>query len=131
MTSTPPPVVAAAPVVATAPSGGAAGDAARARVVRGTARLRAPDGCRSARFTVRLSGRQIRRVTITLDGRTVRTFTRSQSRYSVRIDPRGLRNGVHRIAVRVVFAPASRTRARTLRSVFHRCQRQVAPQFTG
>jgi hypothetical protein len=101
-------------------------------IVPGTARLRAPDGCQSTTFRVRVGGRQIRRVTFSLDGRTVRTFRRQASTYSVRIDPRKLGTGVHRIAVRVVFTTSSGTRARTLRSVFQRClQGRIGPRFTG
>jgi hypothetical protein len=120
-----------APVAVTAPSATRpAAPRTPARVVRGAARLQAPDGCRSTTFRVRVSGRQIRRVTVSLDGRPLRTFTRARSSYAVRIDPRKLGAGVHRIAVRVTFTTQSGTRSRTLRSVFQRCL-QVAPRFTG
>ena len=131
VTSTPPPA-AVAPAVVSAPSLVRPAAPRAPRVVAGTARLRAPQGCRSNVFTVRVAGRQIRRVTISLDGRTLRTFRTSRRTYSVRVDPRKLGDGPHRIAVTVLFTQASRTRARTLRSTFQRClRRQVAPRFTG
>jgi hypothetical protein len=132
-TFTPPLPPAPPPVVASAPSITRPAAPRPPRViVPGSARLRAPDGCRSTTFRVRVSGRQIRRVTFSLDGRQVRTFRRQASTYSVRIDPRRLTPGVHRISVRVVFTTASGTRARTLRSVFQRClQGRIGPRFTG
>ena len=81
-----------------------------------------------------VSGRQIARVVFTLDGRRIRTLTRpnSGSRYLIRVNPRTVKRGVHRIVARTTFIRSSGTRARTLRVTFSRCARRAAsPSFTG
>ena len=75
-------------------------------------------------------------MTFTLDGRVVRTLTRPNSgrNYRLPVNPRRLRNGVHRVVARTVFTRSSGTRARTLRVTFSRCaraRRAAAPAFTG
>jgi hypothetical protein len=52
--------------------------------------------------------------------------------YAVRIDPRRLRLGVHRLVVKVTFQRGSATKAKTFRLAFQRCPRALrAPRFTG
>jgi len=108
--------------------------AARA-VAPGRARIAGARSCAVRAFNVRVTGRSIRRVTFTVDGRRVATVTRAdrQGRWQVRIDPRRLRAGTHRVVARVQFA-AGAGPARTLRTSFRQCARpaaQVAPSFTG
>jgi hypothetical protein len=103
-------------------------------IVSGTARLRGPSGCTRTPFKSTVRGRQIRRVTFYLDGRRVARVDakRGQKTFAVRIDPRRIGFGVHRVRAVVVFAADSHTVGRTLRLSFHRCARQAGtPQFTG
>jgi hypothetical protein len=74
-------------------------------------------------------------VTFSVDGRRVGTVTRAdaQGRRKIRVDPRGLRAGRHRVRAQVQF-PSGAGRARTLNMSFRTCARpvrQVAPSFTG
>jgi hypothetical protein len=103
------------------------------QAVSGRATLRGQTGCASRVFTATVSGRQIRRVTFYVDGRRVRQVNarNGRTRFTARINPAGRRLGVHRVTARVVFAPASGTRARTLVLAFQRCGRQARPVFTG
>jgi hypothetical protein len=102
---------------------------------RGTARIAGARTCPVSAFSVRVTGRRIRRVTFTVDGRRVATVTRADrlGRWQARIDPRQLRTGTHRVRARVEFARGAGP-ARTLRTEFRICARpaaQVAPSFTG
>ena len=114
-------------------SGG--GDAPGGReVVRGRARLRGPAGCVRRVLHASVRGRAIRDVTYLVDGRRVRRVTRRgrAGRFALRTNLRGLRPGPHRLAARVRFNPASRTRPRAIRRTFRVCARTVAqPRFTG
>ena len=109
----------------------------RSQAVPGTARLSAPTGCVPKPFHATVRGRRIRRIVFFLDGRQIgvlRRPNRSGSRYAVRINPRPLRNGAHRIVVKVTFTAASRTRSKRLTVVFQRCARGAArtrPRFVG
>jgi hypothetical protein len=123
-----PPAVAATPP---APARAVLGE----RVVSGTARIAGARTCPVRPFSVRVSGRQIRRVTFTVDGRRVGSVTRADrlGRFQARIDPRRLRAGVHRVQARVEFVRGAGS-ARTLRMSFRICARpaaQVQPNFTG
>jgi hypothetical protein len=85
-------------------------------------------------FNVTVNGRQISRVVFALDGKVVRTLTRPNSgtRYVLKVNPRTMRNGVHRIIARTTFVKQSGTRARVLRVTFSKCARRAtSPAFTG
>jgi hypothetical protein len=99
----------------------------------GTARLRARTGCVGRAFTARVSGRAIRAVDFFLDGRRVRTVRRPDRRgaFALRIDPRRMSAGAHRLTARARFRRTTRTRPKTMRLPFLRCQRRPAPSFTG
>jgi hypothetical protein len=118
------------PVAAT-PVAGVLGTRA---VARGRARIAGARTCPVSAFSVRVTGRQIRRVTFTVDGRRVATVTRADrlGRWQARIDPRRLRTGTHRVRARVEFNRGAGP-SRTLRMSFRTCAaaRQVAPNFTG
>ena len=90
---------------------------------RGTAAIRGRTGCQSALFSVVVSGRQIARVVFSLDGKRLRTLTtpNSGSRYALRVNPRTLPRGIHRVIARVTFRKQSATGDRTLRVTFSRC----------
>jgi len=105
-------------------------------VVRGTARIPALDrGCRRRPFTASVRGRSIRRVRFFVDGRRLPGVRRRAGRFYVRVDPRALRPGRHRLRSRVSFVSASQTRGRTIRTAFtvcaRRADRRAAPRFTG
>src|SRR4051794_11720735 len=131
ITRKPAPVAAIAPAAAPKPQAGVL--AARA-VPRGRARIAGARTCPTSAFSVRVTGRQIRRVTFIVDGRRVRTVTRADrlGRWTARIDPRQLRTGLHRVQARVEFNRGAGP-ARTVRTSFRKCAaaRQVAPNFTG
>jgi hypothetical protein len=117
------------PLVAAAPS------AAPARVA-GTARLSGPGGCVSRAFSASIVGSQIAQVSFSLDGKRIRTLRSptAGNRWSVRIVPRTLKTGVHRVTAGVSFRVNTTPRTRTLRLAFQRCAqavRKVAPRFTG
>jgi hypothetical protein len=105
-------------------------------VRRGTARVAGIRTCPATRpVTLRVQGRQIRRVTYFVDGRRVATVTRADAagRYIARVDPRRLRAGVHRVRVRVQFRSDAGP-VRTLNMSFRTCARPVQavqPHFTG
>jgi hypothetical protein len=127
-TITPPP----GPAPSATPA--AAVEAARA-VAPGRARIAGARTCPVRAFSVRVTGRSIRRVTFSVDGRRVGTVTRADrlGRWQMRIDPRRLRAGSHRIVARVQFVSGAGP-ARTLRTSFRICARpaaQTAPSFTG
>lgn len=131
----PPPAAAnqpAAPKVCTTPPGPAS--AGGELCARGTAAIRGRTGCQGSSFNVVVSGRQIDKVVFTMDGRVVRTLTspNSGTRYVLKVNPRTMGRGVHRILARTTFRKQSGTRARTLRTTFSLCARRAtSPAFTG
>jgi hypothetical protein len=105
-----------------------------ARIAPGRARLQGPTGCTARAFHARVRGVRIARVVFKLDGQRIKTLTRTNFRgtYAVRIDPRHLRLGVHRLVATVTFQRGSATKAKTFRLAFQRCPRALrAPRFTG
>ncbi len=111
---------------APAPAPGTSPDVTRPRVrISGVS-----GGCATRNFTARVRVRDssgIRRTSVFLDGRRVRRTSRT--RFSLRIEVRGLRVGRHRIRV-VAVDRAGNRRVRT-RS-FRRCALALtAPRFTG
>jgi hypothetical protein len=131
---TPQPAVAPnrAPVKATPAAAAVKGVTVR----RGTARIAGIRTCPITRpVTLRVQGRQIRRVTYFVDGKRVATVTRADraGRYLASVDPRRLRTGVHRVRARVEFRSGAGP-ARTLKMSFRTCARPVQavqPHFTG
>jgi uncharacterized repeat protein (TIGR01451 family) len=104
------------------------------RITPGRARLLGPTGCAARAFHARVSGVKIAKVVFRMDGRRIKTLTRKNFRgtYAVRIDPRHLRLGVHRLVATVTFQRGSATKAKTFRLAFQRCPRALrAPRFTG
>src|SRR4051812_31463943 len=104
------------------------------RIGPGRARLLAPTGCVARAFRARVRGVRIERVVCKLDGHRIKTLTRKNFRgtYAVRIDPRHLRLGVHRLVATVTFQRGSATKAKTYRLASQRCPRALrAPRFTG
>ena len=104
------------------------------RIVPGAARLLGPTGCRGSAFRVRVAGTKVARVVFTLDGRRVSTLTKPNFRgqFALRINPRRLKVGVHRLRVVATFERGSGTRPKTMRLSFQRCARALqAPRFTG
>ena len=102
------------------------------RVVSGLASAHGPLGCVAQTTLVYVNGRQIKSATFYLDGHKVKTVTKAdkKGRYSVKINPRKLKFGVHRVKVVVVFTASSETKSTTLRVIIARC-RPPLPKFTG
>ncbi len=111
-------------------TGAPPGPAASPDVTRPRVTVGLPGGCPTRNFTARVrvgDSSGIRRVSVFLDGRRVRRTSRT--RFSLRIEVRGLRVGRHRIRV-VAVDRAGNRRVRT-RS-FRRCALALtAPRFTG
>jgi hypothetical protein len=105
-----------------------------AGVMSGEAHLEGPKPCPQRPFRARLHGERVARVTFALDGNQIGSLTRTNFRgtYSVRINPRHLRLGVHRLVARVTFERGGATKGKRLRLAFQRCPRALrAPRFTG
>jgi hypothetical protein len=101
-------------------------------VVSGRARLSGPSGCVYRAFRASVTGRRIASVRFFVDGRLVKRIDERRRTYTVRVRPKGLGLGFHRVTARVRFVGASKTAPRTLRLTFRRCARQtVSPRFTG
>ena len=130
----PTPAPAPVPVKATPPA--PAGAVKGVEVRRGSARIAAVRACPiTSPVTLRVRGREIRRVTFFVDGRRVASVARASSAglYTARVDPRRLRVGVHRVRARVQFRSGAGP-ARTLNMSFRTCARPtqaVQPHFTG
>jgi hypothetical protein len=126
-----------APAAKTAPSTPTTPPSSPAQTTPGSANLSAPTGCVPKPFDAVVRGRRIRRAIFFLDGRQIRVLrrpNRSGSRYALRVNPRRLRVGAHRIVVKLDFTASSRTRRKRLTVVFQRCARNsqaVSPRFTG
>jgi len=104
------------------------------RIIPGSARLLAPTGCVSRAFNARVRGVNVQKVVFKLDGKTIKTLTKPNSAalYAVRINPKNLKIGVHRITATITFKPATKKQAQTIRISFQRCpQKLTAPRFTG
>lgn len=104
------------------------------RITPGSARLLGATGCVSRAFNARIRGVKVAKVVFYLDGRRIKTLTRKNlaGTYAVRIDPRRLRIGVHRLVAKVTFQRGSATKPKTFRLAFQRCPRALrAPRFTG
>ena len=100
------------------------------QVVSGRAALRGPSGCVKQAFRARVAGRRIESVTFFMDGKRVKRVTSGNA--SLRIVPKRIGFGRHRVVALVRFTEASGTPSRRLLLTFRRCARQVVnPQFTG
>ena len=81
-----------------------------------------------------MTGKRIAKVTFYLDGKKVRTVTHpdSHGRWGLRVTPRTLPYGRHRLRVVVTFVAGSTTKSKTLSLSFTRCHAAVVtPKFTG
>jgi hypothetical protein len=104
------------------------------RIVPGAARLLGPTGCQSRAFNARIRGSKMATLTFVLDGKVVKkvTNTKNAKLVALRINPKKLRIGVHRLVVNVTFQAGSNTKPKTFRLSFQRCGKKlVAPRFTG
>ena len=103
-------------------------------VVHGTARLAGPSGCVRNTFNATVRGSRIAQVTFFLDGKRVKRIAakEGQTVFRVKLNPRTVGRGVHRVTAKVVFVTESETKSKTLRLSFQRCRKQVVrPRFTG
>ena len=83
-------------------------------------------------FLERFEG--LSRVVFVLDGKVLKVIKRpdKSGAYTVRLDPRGMRPGVHRLVATVTFDPGAGTPKRLLRLSFQRCAKKtIQPRFTG
>jgi|SRR5215211_1094299 len=130
----PAPAPVAAPPAAPAPRPQSAVQGEQ-RVAPGTARIAGARTCPTTAFLARVTGRRIRQVTFTIDGRRLGTVRRADAigRWKIRVNPRGLRTGTHRVRARVQFVSGAGN-ARTLTMSFRTCAApaaQAEPNFTG
>jgi hypothetical protein len=129
------PVVPVAPVVTPAAPRSAVEAVVVRRRARGTAQIAGVRACTVSSVPLRVRGRLIRRVTFFVDGRRVGTVTRANAagQFQVRVDPRRMRAGTHRVRAQVQFRSGAGP-SRALRMSFRVCARparQVQPNFTG
>ncbi|MEA2497519.1 MAG: hypothetical protein QOJ29_5430, partial [Thermoleophilaceae bacterium] len=104
------------------------------RIVPGAARLSGPTGCVAKAFNARVRGSKIATVTFVLDGKIIKKFknTKNAGLVQLRVNPKNLKLGVHRLVVNVTFQSGSGTRPKTIRLSFQRCAKKLAaPRFTG
>ena len=100
------------------------------QIVAPSARLFAPSGCAGKPFNAVVRGRGIARVVFRIDGRVVAVKRGSTVR--LRVNPRKMTIGVHRLVATVHFSSESRQAPRRIVRTFQRCARQLAaPRFTG
>jgi hypothetical protein len=105
-----------------------------ARATPGAARLLGPTGCQSRAFNARVRGSKMATVTFVLDGKVVKKVRKvgNAKLVQLRVNPRKLRIGVHRLVVTVTFQSGSATKPKTYRLSFQRCGKKlVTPRFTG
>jgi uncharacterized repeat protein (TIGR01451 family) len=123
------------PVTTGTPGGGSGpgqGAVLPETILSGRAQLRGPSGCVHRAFHARVNGRRIASVRFYVDGKLVKTIDERRTSYSVKVRPRGLGFGRHRVVAQVRFVASSETSPRALRLTFRRCARQVvSPRFTG
>jgi uncharacterized repeat protein (TIGR01451 family) len=101
---------------------------------KGAARLLGPTGCVGRAFNARIRGTNVASVVFFLDGKKVKTLRKPDKKglFQLRVDPRRLKLGVHRLVANVTFKAATGTKPKTLRLSFQRCGRKlVSPRFTG
>ena len=104
------------------------------RIVPGAANLVGPTGCIGKAFNARVRGSKIATVTFVLDGKIVKRVTNktNASLIQLRVNPKRLKIGVHRLVVNITFQAGSGTKPKTIRLSFQRCARKLAkPRFTG
>jgi uncharacterized repeat protein (TIGR01451 family) len=104
------------------------------RVTPGAAKLAGPTGCVAKAFNARVAGAKIATARFVLDGKVVkRVNNKSNAKtISMRVDPKKLKIGVHRLVVTVTFQSGSGTKPKTLRLSFQRCAKKLSqPRFTG
>ncbi|MEA2284965.1 MAG: hypothetical protein QOJ21_1008 [Solirubrobacteraceae bacterium] len=139
VTATPAPAAGAAPVTAqrtpaatTTTTPQVTNVVAGTQVRSGRATLRGPSRCSSTRFSVTVSGRNVRRVTFFVGGRQVRTVTMAGGRRSMTVALPVRLFGARRQAVRARVTFRNGAAPRTLTTTATRCaQGAVSPQFTG
>ena len=104
------------------------------RITPGVARLLGPTGCQAKAFNARVRGTKIKTVVFVLDGKKVKTLRKPNRKglFQLRVNPKRMRVGVHRLVANITFDPKSGTKPKSLRLSFQRCAKKfVAPRFTG
>ncbi len=96
--------------------------------------LHGANGSKRRIFTVRVNSAGIRKITFYLDGRKLKTLSPAQARHGqfvVRINPRRLSFGAHRVSISAVLKPADCGKVARA-AVFVRARPAKArPKFTG
>lgn len=104
-------------------------------VVSGRSQLTGTVGCATQRYAkASVTGRQIKSVAFYVNGKKVKTLARPNigSKYQLRMTTKSLQFGAYKVRAVVTFKPAAKTKAKTLRLQFSRCEpRVVQPKFTG
>ncbi len=96
--------------------------------------LRGVSGSKSKPFTAHISALGIKELTFYVDGRKIKTLKAANAKngvFSVKIDPRKLRYGAHKVSVKAVMTDAA-CAAIARKAVFvHPRPAKVKPTFTG
>jgi hypothetical protein len=104
------------------------------RIVPGAAKLLGPTGCVARAFNARVRGTKIAKVVFFLDGKKKATITKPNKKglFQLRVNPKRLRIGIHRLVANITFQSGSGTKPKTIRLSFQRCAKKLAaPRFTG
>jgi hypothetical protein len=104
-----------------------------AQVRPGSANLSGPSAPVSGPFTVTVTGREIQTVVFYVDGQRIRVVRArpGQTRFRLRINPRGQSRRVHRVTARVRYTTRSRSGSTTRRYTYRRIAPPPVPLFTG
>jgi hypothetical protein len=96
--------------------------------------LRGASGPKQGVFTVEVGSTGIKQITFYLDGRKLSTLRRSQAkrgRFALKIDPRKLSFGSHRVSVTTVMSNSDCARVALAHVFVHARTARAAPKFTG
>jgi hypothetical protein len=91
-------------------------------------------GSKRKTFAVRVPALGIKEITFYLDGRKIKTLTSSQAsngEFKIKIDPRKLSYGAHRVSVKIVTSESTCAAIARSAVFVHPKPAQVKPRFTG
>jgi hypothetical protein len=97
-------------------------------------RLQGVSGSKNAAFTAKISAKEVEQVTFSLDHHRLGTFTHAQAkheRFGLRIDPRRLSYGRHRVIVDAVMSNPLCRPNKTVSAFVHSRPPSVPPKIAG
>lgn len=107
---------------------------AQCTVSEGLVALRGASGSKRKPFTVHIASLGIRQITFYLDGRVLKTLSSAQAKngqFAIKIDPRKLGYGMHRLSVKAQMTEAACDPLARSAVFVHARPARVTPKFTG